>query len=71
MLSNLSNFLKGWRTVTFNIFTAGAGVIGYLDQSSSQLAAIIPQKLAWILIAIGVTNILLRYATTTPIGSKT
>ena len=60
---------KGWRTIGFNILIVAAAVVAFLDQAD--LASIFPYDAGpYILLGIGIANILLRMVTTTPVGQS-
>ncbi len=60
------NFLKGYKTVIFNTLVAIAGLVQYIDLI--QLVA--PEYLPAVTLAVGLANIVLRWATDTGIFSK-
>jgi hypothetical protein len=62
------SFLKGWRTVIVNGIVILAAIIAYLNDSA--LAGFLPPKYAWVPIAIGVANIIMRSITNTGVGQK-
>lgn len=62
LLNRVHDHLKGWRTVAFNGLVIAGAVVAYLANSSA-----VPAKYV---LAVGVTNIVLRYVTTTPMGVK-
>jgi uncharacterized membrane protein len=62
------SYLKGWRTIAVNVVVVAAGVVAYLNDST--LGSLLPPKYAWVPIAIGVANIVMRSVTTTPVGQK-
>lgn len=60
------DFLKGWRTVGFAGLTA---LIAFLSMPEFQ--AVVPKEyLPWVLLAVAMGNIFLRWITTTPMGRK-
>ena len=61
------NFLKGYRTVIFNIAT----VVVALAEMTDVFNVVAPGSGPIILLAVGVANLVLRYLTTTPIGVNT
>lgn len=58
--------MKGWRTLLANGLIVVAGIVAYLDMAG--LSGILPARYAWLPVAVGVLNIVLRYMTTTPVG---
>lgn len=60
--------MKGWRTLLANGLIVLAGIVAYLDMAG--LSGILPSKYAWLPVAVGVLNIVLRYVTTTAVGKK-
>jgi hypothetical protein len=64
--------LKGWRTVALNAFVSLVSLVAlvaaYLD--AANIASYLPPQYAWITLALGVANIVLRRLTTTPLGQK-
>lgn len=60
--------LKGWRTILVNALVIAAGVAAYLDAAG--IKDILPPGYAWVPVAIGVANIVLRIVTTTAVGQK-
>lgn len=58
--------MKGFRTIISNGLVVLAGIVAYLDMAG--LSSILPPKYAWLPVAVGVLNIVLRYMTTTPVG---
>ena len=59
-------FLKGYKTLIFNIATT----LVALGEMTDVFNIIAPQYTPAVLIAVAVGNIILRFFTTTPIGSK-
>ena len=59
------NALKGWRTLIFNVATLVV-VIG--GAASGQIEN--PETLRYIVIAVGIANLVLRKLTTGPVGSQ-
>lgn len=65
--------LKGWRTVLLNAVSAGAilsvDLVGYLAGFSWD--SILSAKAAlWVTLVLNVANIMLRFATSTPVGQN-
>lgn len=65
--------LKGWKTILFNIGAISPialDLIGYLI-SNPNIQGLIPEGyMDEYVLAMGVVNLILRYITTTPMGSK-
>ena len=58
--------MKGWRTIGMNLAVAGFGVLEATDWT-----AILGNDTAgWVVTGIGLTNMVLRQLTTTPIGKR-
>jgi hypothetical protein len=62
----MSNFLKGYRTVLFNIATILVSVAELTDI----INLLAPEYTPVLLLVAGIGNLLLRYLTDTPIASK-
>ena len=60
---------KGWRTLAFNGLLVLAAVAAFLDVNP-MIEELLPAKYAWMPLAIGVVNVVLRAITTTPIGKR-
>jgi hypothetical protein len=58
------NFLKGYRTVLFNLATVLAG----LAELTGVISVISPGSEPLVLLVVGVANLVLRYLTDTPLG---
>lgn len=58
--------MKGYRTVIFNVLAAILPVL----EASGQDLGLTGQNLAYYGLAVTVGNIVLRFFTTTPVGSK-
>ena len=56
--------MKGWRTFAINLAVAVFGVLEAADWTE----ILGNDKAAWVVTAIGLTNMLLRQFTTTPLG---
>lgn len=56
--------LKGWRTIIFNIATLIVMAGGYLTDTVKD-----PNTLIWVIVAVNIANLILRYMTTTPVGN--
>ena len=61
------NFLKGYRTVIFNVAT----VVASLAELTNLIDVVSPGSGPLVLLAVGVANLVLRYLTTTPVGVST
>ena len=59
-------FLKGWRTIIFNVVSAVFGVL----EASDFTNVVPPQYQGFVISGIALINIVLRARTNTPIGSK-
>ncbi len=60
----MKNFLKGYRTILFNIATIIVGLAEYTDL----INMIAPEYTPLLLLVVGVSNLVLRYLTDTPMG---
>ncbi len=60
----IMNFLKGYRTVIFNVAT----IIVALSEMTDLFNIIVPGSGPIVLLAVGIANLVLRFLTTTPIG---
>ena len=59
-------FLKGWKTIIFNVLSAIFGVL-----ESTDFTNVIPAEFqGYVITFIAIVNIYLRAQTNTPIGSK-
>jgi hypothetical protein len=62
------DYIKGWKTLGFAVALAFCGVLQAFDWTT-----VIPQDKGWTgvaMIAVGTVIAVLRYVTTTPIGTK-
>lgn len=60
------NFLKGYKTIIFNVAT----IIAALAEMTDLISVVAPGSEATVLLAVGVANLVLRYLTTTPVGTS-
>jgi hypothetical protein len=58
--------MKGWRTIGLNLAVASFGVLEAADWTGM----LGNEKAGWALAAIGISNMVLRTVTTTPVGQK-
>ena len=58
--------MKGWRTIGLNLAVASFGVLEAADWT----AMLGNEKAGWALAAIGISNMVLRTVTTTPVGQR-
>ena len=63
---NFMDFLKGYRTIVFNVAT----VVVALAEMTDVFNVVAPGSGPTILLAVGIANLVLRFLTTTPVGSK-
>ena len=61
------NFLKGYRTIIFNVAT----VVAALAELTDLINVVSPEYSSIVLLAVGVANLILRYLTDTPVGVTT
>jgi hypothetical protein len=60
------NFLKGYRTLIFNLATSVAALAEFYDV----INVVSPQNAPLVLLAVTIANVVLRYFTTTPVAEK-
>ena len=60
-------FLKGYRTIIFNVAT----VVAALAELTDLINVVSPEYSSIVLLAVGVANLILRYLTDTPVGVTT
>lgn len=62
----MKDYMKGWRTLAFNVLAAALGVLQATD-----FTPLLPPEYLWLTgIIVAVVNIGLRAITTTPVGKK-
>ena len=61
-------YLRGWKTYSFNFLLMATAVVGYLEQSTGTIQQLIkdPQVALLVIFIIGLIGTVLRTATTTP-----
>ena len=64
---NFMDFLKGYRTIVFNVAT----VVVALAEMTDVFNVVAPGSGPTILLAVGIANLVLRFLTNTPVGLKT
>lgn len=60
------NFLKGYKTIIFNVAT----IIAALAEMTDLISVVSPGSESTVLLAVGIANLVLRYLTTTPVGTS-
>jgi hypothetical protein len=61
------NFLKGYRTIIFNVAVILAG----LAEITDVISIVVPGSEPLVLLIVGIANLVLRYFTDTKVGNST